>query len=38
MIRIVGIVAKPEEPKVAQITGWLVPWIKSKGKQVLVEG
>jgi len=37
MIRVVGIVAKPEEPKVAQITGWLVPWLKSKGKQVLVE-
>ena len=37
MIRIVGLVAKQEEPKVAEMAGWLVPWLKEKGRQVLVE-
>jgi len=37
MIRVVGLVAKPGEPKVAGIAGWIVPWLKEKGRQVLVE-
>lgn len=37
MIRVVGLVAKYEEPKAAEMTSWLVPWLKEKGKQVLVE-
>jgi NAD+ kinase len=37
MIRVVGLVAKYEEPKAAEIASWLVPWLKENGKQVLVE-
>ena len=37
MIRVVGLVAKYEEPKAAEMVAWLVPWLKEKGKQVLVE-
>ena len=37
MIRVVGLVAKYEEPKAAEMASWLVPWLKEKGKQVLVE-
>jgi NAD+ kinase len=37
-IRVVGLVAKYEEPKAAEMASWLVPWLKEKGKQVLVEG
>ena len=37
MIRTVGLVAKYEEPKAAEMTSWLVPWLKERGKQVLVE-
>ena len=38
MIRVVGLVAKYEEPKAAEMASWLVPWLKQRGKQVLVEG
>ncbi len=38
MIRVVGLVAKYEEPKAAELAGWLIPWLKEKGKQVLVDG
>ena len=37
MIRVVGLVVKHEEPKAAEIASWLVPWLKEKKKQVLVE-
>ncbi|MBI4525854.1 MAG: NAD(+)/NADH kinase [Deltaproteobacteria bacterium] len=37
MIRVVGLVAKYEEPKATEMIAWLVPWLKEKGKQVLVE-
>ena len=37
MIRVVGLVAKYEEPKAAEMASWLVPWLKERGKQVLVE-
>jgi NAD+ kinase len=37
MIRVVGLVAKFEEPKAAEIATWLVPWLKENGKRVLVE-
>ena len=37
MIRVVGLVAKYEEPRAAEMASWLVPWLKEKGKRVLVE-
>jgi NAD+ kinase len=37
MIRIVGLVAKYEERKAAEMVRWLVPWLKRRRKQVLVE-
>ena len=37
MIRIVGLVAKYEEPKAAEMVRWLVPWLKERKRQVLVE-
>jgi NAD+ kinase len=37
MIRTVGLVVKYEEPKATEIASWLVPWLKEKKKQVLVE-
>lgn len=37
MIRTVGIVAKYQEPKAAQMVRWLVPWLKKRGKRVCVE-
>jgi NAD+ kinase len=37
MIRVVGLVAKYEESKAAEMVSWLVPWLKEKGKRVLVE-
>jgi NAD+ kinase len=37
MIRTVGLVAKYQEPKAAQIVRWLVPWLKKRGKKVCVE-
>lgn len=37
MIRVVGLVAKHEEPKAAEMASWLVPWLREKGKQVLIE-
>ncbi|MFQ5682275.1 MAG: NAD(+)/NADH kinase [Candidatus Binatia bacterium] len=37
MIRVVGLVTKYEEPKAAEMACWLVPWLKERGKQVLVE-
>ncbi|MEK7379091.1 MAG: NAD(+)/NADH kinase [Candidatus Binatota bacterium] len=37
MIRVVGLVAKYEEPKAAEMASWLVPWLKEKGRRVLVE-
>ncbi len=37
MIRVIGLVAKYEEPKAIEMIAWLVPWLKEKGKQVLVE-
>jgi len=37
MIRTVGLVAKYQEPKAAQMVRWLIPWLKKRGKKVLVE-
>src|SRR5436190_19284010 len=37
MIRVVGLVAKYEEPKAAEMVRWLVPWLKEKKRHVLVE-
>jgi NAD+ kinase len=37
MIRIVGLVAKYQEPKAAEMVRWLAPWLKQRGKKVLVE-
>jgi NAD+ kinase len=37
MIKTVGLVAKHGEAKAVEIAKWLVPWLKEKGKQVLVE-
>lgn len=37
MIRVVGLVAKFEERKAAEMVRWLVPWLKRRGKRVLVE-
>jgi NAD+ kinase len=37
MIRTVGLVAKYQEPKAAQMVRWLIPWLKQRGKKVLVE-
>jgi NAD+ kinase len=37
MIRVVGLVAKYQEPKAAQTARWLIPWLKKRGKKVLVE-
>ncbi|MBI2366843.1 MAG: NAD(+)/NADH kinase, partial [Deltaproteobacteria bacterium] len=37
MIRVVGLVAKYQEPKAAQMTRWLIPWLKRRGKKILVE-
>ncbi len=37
MIRTVGLVAKYQEPKAADAVRWLVPWLKQRGKKVLVE-
>jgi NAD+ kinase len=37
MIRVVGLVAKYQEPKAAERVRWLVPWLKQRGKKVLVE-
>src|SRR5512132_1493808 len=37
MIRTVGLVAKYQEPKAADMVRWLVPWLKQRDKKVLVE-
>jgi NAD+ kinase len=37
MIRVVGLVAKYQEPKAIEMVRWLVPWLKQRGKRVLVE-
>ncbi len=37
MIRVVGLVAKYQEPKATEMVRWLIPWLKKRGKQVLVE-
>lgn len=37
MIRTVGLVAKYQESKAADMVRWLVPWLKQRGKKVLVE-
>jgi NAD+ kinase len=37
LIRTVGLVAKYEEPKAADMVRWLVPWLKEKKRRVLVE-
>ncbi|HWX76557.1 MAG TPA: NAD(+)/NADH kinase [Candidatus Acidoferrales bacterium] len=37
MIRAVGLVAKYQEPKAADMVGWLVPWLERHGKEVFVE-
>jgi NAD+ kinase len=37
MIRVVGLVAKYQEPKAAEMVRWLAPWLKQRGKRVLVE-
>lgn len=36
-IRTVGLVAKYQEPKAADMVRWLVPWLRQRGKRVLVE-
>lgn len=36
-IRTVGLVAKYQEPKAAEMVRWLVPWLRQRGKRVLVE-
>src|SRR5262245_26052827 len=36
-MRTVGLVAKYQEPKAADMVRWLVPWLKQRGKKVLVE-
>jgi NAD+ kinase len=37
MIRVIGLVAKYQEPKAADMVRWLIPWLKKRGKKVLVE-
>jgi NAD+ kinase len=37
MIRTVGLVAKYQEPKAAEMIRWLIPWLHKRGKKVLVE-
>ena len=37
MIRVVGLVAKYQEPKAAEMVRWLAPWLKQRGKKVLLE-
>src|SRR5262245_7717178 len=37
MIRTVGLVAKYHEDKATQMVRWLIPWLKKRGKKVLVE-
>jgi NAD+ kinase len=37
MIRAVGLVAKYQEPKAAEMVRWLVPWLERRGKKVFVE-
>src|SRR5918999_225613 len=37
IIRTVGLVAKYQEPKAAEMVRWLVPWLTQRGKRVLVE-
>jgi len=37
MFRVVGLVAKYQEPKAAEVVRWLIPWLKQRGKRVLVE-
>ena len=37
MIKTVGLVAKYGEAKAVEIAGWLIPWLKKKDMQVLVE-
>ena len=37
MIRTVGLVAKYQERKAAQMVRWLIPWLKKRGKKVCVE-
>lgn len=37
MIRVIGVVAKYEEPRADQVTRWLIPWLKRRGKKILVE-
>jgi NAD+ kinase len=37
MIRTVGLVAKYNESKATQTVRWLIPWLKKRGKKVLVE-
>jgi NAD+ kinase len=34
---VVGLVVKYGEPKAAEMASWVVPWLKEKGKKVLVE-
>jgi NAD+ kinase len=37
VIRAVGLVAKYQEPKAAEMVRWLVPWLKKRGVKVYVE-
>ncbi|MCH7570928.1 MAG: NAD(+)/NADH kinase [Deltaproteobacteria bacterium] len=37
MINVVGLVAKYGEAKAVEMAGWLVPWLKENGRQILVE-
>jgi NAD+ kinase len=37
MIHVVGLVAKYQEPRAAEMVRWLIPWLKKRGRKVLVE-
>jgi len=37
MIQVIGLVAKYQEPKAAEVARWLIPWLKQRGKKILVE-
>jgi NAD+ kinase len=37
MIHVVGLVAKYQEPRAAKMVRWLIPWLKKRGRKVLVE-
>jgi len=37
MIQVIGLVAKYQEPKAVEVVRWLIPWLKQRGKKILVE-